>query len=287
MRLRFLAFLPYYLLCCAMMGGAYAGCSRPIIVPASPAGKFVITQAQTQTVSGVYPDLLRSSGKKIGCEFDFVIVPRARFNFMLEKGTGHLFIPESQTPERDLLGEFVPLFYSTPVIISARPDLKIRSIADLKRYPELRVNVVRGYDWGVSYRNAVQQLRDLGMVEEVVDAAIIVKKMDAGRADITIMSAHILYGNVLSLGLEESLGKRLRYIRSPDFEPIPSGVYLSNSLEKDDRILLKAMLTSWLNSKSLWAALFAALPADGLMSLTPLDKKHRPRIHVQDNPQGV
>lgn len=270
-----------------MVGLAYAGCSRQIIVPASPAGKFVVTDTQTQAVSGVYPDLLRSSGKKIGCEFDFVIVPRARFNFMLEKGTGHLFIPESQTPERDLLAEFVPLFYSMPVIISARTDLKIRTIADLKRYPELRVNVVRGYDWGTSYRNAVQQLSDLHMVEEVVDAATIVKKMAAGRADITIMSAHILYGSVLGLGLQADLGPRLSYIRTPDFEPIPSGVYLSNSLTKDDRTLLKKMLNSWLSSKSLWEALQATLPADGLMSLTPLDKKHRPRIDIQKNPQGV
>lgn len=265
-----------FLLPLALFPTAHAGCSQAIEVPAAPAGRFVMTDEKTGEVSGVYPELLRSSSKETGCTFNFIIVPRARFNQMLEQGTSHLFIPESQTPEKDTFGEFIPLFYSTPVIISARPDLAIRTIADIKKHPALHVDVVRSYDWGSAYRQAVKELKDLGMVTEVTDAGIIARKMEAGRTDITIMSAHILYGNVISLGLTDSLGKRLRYIRSPDFEAIPSGVYLSNSLPKQDRRELKNMLQNWLETRQLWRALQANLPQDGLMSLTPLHKNHLP-----------
>jgi polar amino acid transport system substrate-binding protein len=260
----------------ALSTSVYAACSQPVIVPAAPAGKFVIADEKTQTVAGVYPHLLRASAKEYGCQFEFVIVPRVRMAHMFQTGEAHLMIPESQTPEKDRLGEFVPLFYSTPLIISARPELNIQSIDDVLKYPQLRVNIVRSYDWGQAYRTTVERLRKAGMVEDVVDAAVIAKKMQAQRADITIMSAHILYGNVQTLGLHETLGKRLRYIRSDDFEPIPSGVYLVNSLPAADRAQLKIMLKKWLGSQALWREFQATLPPDGLMSLTPLQAQHRP-----------
>ncbi|WP_373974773.1 transporter substrate-binding domain-containing protein [Chitinibacter sp. SCUT-21] len=254
----------------------HAACSQTVLVPAAPAGKFVIANEQTHEVSGVYPKLLRQSSKRVGCTFKFEIVPRARMANMFQTGEGQLIIPESQTPEKDRLGEFVPLFYSTPLIISARPELHLSSIDDILKHPQLRVNIVRSYDWGEAYRKAIDRLRKAGMVEDVIDAAVIAKKMDADRADITIMSAHILYGNVQTLGLDTTLGKRLRYIRSNDFEPIPSGVYLSNSLPATDRAQLKIMLQQWLNSQALWREFQATLPPDGLMSLTPLQAQHRP-----------
>jgi polar amino acid transport system substrate-binding protein len=271
-----LAKLAHCFVLAATIQFAHAGCSRPIVVPAAPAGKFMMTNEQTLEVSGVYPDLLRSSGKKIGCDFHFVVVPRVRLNMMFEKGTGQLIIPSTQTPERDLLGEFVLLFYGTPVIISARPDLKIRTIADIKNYPKLRVNVVRGYNWGASYQVAVKQLSDSGMVEDVVDASTVIKKMQVGHADITIMTAEIFYGNLSNLGLLETFAKNIRYIKTPDFQPTFTGVYLSYSLSSADRGQLKSMLQNWLSSKALWSALQAALPDDALMSLTPIEKQHRP-----------
>lgn len=253
-----------------------ADCSKPITVPAAPAGKFVVINEQSKQVSGVYPKLLRESGKQVGCVFVFVIVPRVRMAHMFKTGEGQLIIPESQTAEKDQFGEFVPLFYSTPLLISARPELSLHTIDDVLKYPQLRVNIVRSYDWGDAYRKAIARLTAAGMVEDVLDAGVIAKKMDAQRADLTIMSAHIMFGTVQNLGLEASLGKRLKYIRSNDFEPIPSGVYLSNSISPADRAQLRQMLNKWLSSQAMWREFAVTLPPDGLMSLTPLQAQHRP-----------
>lgn len=254
---------------------ASAACSQRIVVPSAPAGKFLITDEASQKVSGVYPELLRSSGAAIGCQFDFPLIPRARFQHMFESGDGHLLIPETQTPERDKLGEFVQLFFSTPVIISTRPELRLKSVADILKNPQLRVSLVRGYDWGEQYRQASQKLKEAGMLEEVRDALTVARMMDAGRTDVTIMTAHILYGNLEQLGLQDTLGKRLQYVRSADFTPTRSGVYLSYRLPDSDRTQLRKMLTDWRSSQRLWKAFAATLPPAGLMSLSPVQPADR------------
>lgn len=54
---------------------AWANCSRDIHVPVSQIGASVVSSGAT--VSGIYPDILRSLGAKMGCNFIFSVVPRA------------------------------------------------------------------------------------------------------------------------------------------------------------------------------------------------------------------
>ena len=83
-------------------GAAIANCSRPIVVPASSLGKMLVVDEATGTISGIYPDILRSKGQKIGCIFEFPIVSRARAELMFRNGDADLLVGATQQAEREL-----------------------------------------------------------------------------------------------------------------------------------------------------------------------------------------
>ena len=95
---------------------AGAQCSRDIQVPISAIGASVVVNGAS--ISGIYPDLLRSMGAKLGCNFIFTPVPRARLEAMFEAGKADLLIPASSTPRRDQHGLFIPMLGSRPLLIS-------------------------------------------------------------------------------------------------------------------------------------------------------------------------
>jgi len=63
-------------LLCAGALPVHADCTRDIVVPLSSTGVSVIVN--NGTYSGIYPELFRSMGPRIGCHFVFSSVPRAR-----------------------------------------------------------------------------------------------------------------------------------------------------------------------------------------------------------------
>src|SRR5262249_38710618 len=87
-----------------------AGCSCPIMVPASPLGQMMVIHKDTGHVGRVYPELLRELGKAAGCSFEFALVePRVRAERLVASGEMDLFVGAVRSPERDAWGRFVPL----------------------------------------------------------------------------------------------------------------------------------------------------------------------------------
>lgn len=251
-----------------LLGGTQAQCSRPIEAPVAPIG-LGVTVAGGQ-VAGVYPTVMRELGAKHGCEIRFSPVPRARQEMLLENGRADLLVPASRSTKRDAWGQFVPLVQVRPAVISLRGrPLHVANLGQVLARRELRVAVVRGFDFGEPYRAALAQLRQGRRLVEEVDAAAVARVLQADIADLTVMTPTILWG---ALQGDERLRPLLAELRIDALEDLAwaeAGVYLSRqSLPEADRQRLSALFQEAQQSGRVWALTveaYAGLPLEGWM----------------------
>jgi polar amino acid transport system substrate-binding protein len=233
---------------------AHAHCSRPLAVPVAPLGLSVITA--DGAVRGVYPEFLLGLAKD-GCSIAFSVVPRARQEAMFEAGLADLLVPATRTPRRDLLGHFVPTTLSRPLLISiGRERLGLRSLNELVERPELRVAVVRGFDYGPAYQALLQQLGQQRRLIQEVDPISVARALAAGMADLTIMTPTILVG---ALHGDKRLGHLLDRLRFEPMDELPlaaTGIYITNkpTLSEADRTRIRELLESGAKSDAVWRA---------------------------------
>lgn len=223
-------------------GAARADCSRDISVPVSANGASVVINGAS--VNGIYPDLLRNLGGRVGCNFLFSVVPRARQMAMYEAGKADLLIPAMRTAGRDKIGQFVPMVGHRAVLISV--DGKRAPIASgraLLERREVRVAVVRGFDYGEQYAALLKELGRQGRLFTEVDANAVARLMHAGAVDLTIMGPTILAGAIRREPRVQGLLERLRMEPIPELPWGQSGAYVSRlSLSADDQLLLREQL---------------------------------------------
>ena len=231
-----------------------AACTRPFTVPVSPTGLSVAVSGQS--VGGVYPELLRAISAKSGCAFKFSVVPRARQEALFETGQADLLIPATRTARRDQLGYFVPLTSSRAAAISL--DAKrapLRSIQDLFDRKELRVALVRGYDYGEAYTALVRKLAAQGRVMMEAEPIGVARLLHAGYADLTIMAPNILAGAVQGDARVEAMYARLRIEPLEELPWGENGVYISNkAVTAEDRAALENLLGAAVKSGAVWEA---------------------------------
>jgi polar amino acid transport system substrate-binding protein len=241
---------------------AFAACSRVINVPVSATGRSVVINGDS--ITGVYPDVLRAVGPKEGCSFAFSVVPRARLAAMFEVGDADLLIPAARTPHRDEQGVFVPLIFSRAMLISIGADRPaIRNAQQLLDQRELRVAFVRGYDYGSGYQSLLKELSKQRRVFMEVDAAAIVRLMEAGVVDATIMAPSILAGAML--GGSRALLSKLRYEAMSELPWGDSGAYISKrSVSPADTIALQELLERAAKSGAVWNAFQRYYPPEVL-----------------------
>nr|WP_295074734.1 transporter substrate-binding domain-containing protein [uncultured Roseateles sp.] len=245
------------LLC--LPGLCIAACSRSIDVPVSTVGLSVTIEAGK--VGGAYPSLLRELGLANGCQFDFRPVPRARLELMFGAGQADMIVPATRSERRDLLGEFVPLIQSRATAISLESErLAVHSLDDILQRKALRVVVVRGFDFGAEYRRFVEAIRAQGRLQQEADLAGLVRALQEGHADLTVLNATNLYG------LQPSGSKPLpAQWRVEPLNEMPwgeAGFYISNkSLPPADRQHLRQMLQDAARNGAVWKALSQVYPA--------------------------
>lgn len=228
----------------ALLGGACAnaGCSREIVAPVANTGFAVMLNGGKAT--GIYPDILNSLAQKEGCHFNFTLVPRARVELMFETGKADMLLPATRTAARDANGIFVPMLRHRAVVISmAGNHSPIASAQDLLERRDLRVAVVRGYDYGETYQAMLRELGAQGRLFTEVDPTAIARLLSLGAVDVTIMGAATISG---AIGREPRVAGLLDKLR---FEPIPElpwqqqGIYVSRkSLSGDDQAALIELL---------------------------------------------
>jgi len=231
---------------------AQAGCSRVITVPVSATGQSVITEGDA--ITGIYPDLLRSLSNKEACNFALTAVPRARQENLFETGRADLLIPATRTPKRDRNGTFVALIRNRPMLISlqsARPA--IATFQELQERTDLKLVLVRGFDYGQTYQQLAGFLGRQGRLILEVDAVSVARLLKSGAADYTIMTPSILAG---ALKDDERVRDLQDKLRIESLEELPwgdSGVYISNrSLSPADKSALQDALERAAKSGAVW-----------------------------------
>lgn len=230
-------------LACAS-GAASAGCSRAIQAPVAAGGVSVINDKGQ--VTGIYPDLLHGLGARNGCTFVFAPVPRARQVALFENGKADLLLPASRTPQRDRIGQFVPMVGHRALLISVDSGARrapVASARELLARRELRVAVVRGFDYGEQYSAMTRELARQGRLFVEVDLTAVARLLQAGSADLTIMGPTLLITAIEKDARVAGLQDRLRYEAIPELAWQDSGVYISRlSLAPADQAALRALL---------------------------------------------
>ncbi len=242
----------------------FAACSRVITVPVASTGRSVIISGKQ--IDGIYPDLLRSLMEKEACKFALSAVPRARLELMFETGRADLLIPASRTPKRDEHGIFIPMIFNRATLISLDSNRPvITSAQDLLDKKDLKVALVRGFDYGPAYQDLIKELSRQKRLYLDADPLSVARLLKAGIADITIMAPSILAGAIMDDGRVQEMLEKLR------FEPIPelpwgdSGAYISKkSLGAEDTATLKDILEQVAKSGMVWKGFQRYYPANVL-----------------------
>ncbi|WP_349744068.1 substrate-binding periplasmic protein [Roseateles cavernae] len=238
-----------------------ADCSRAMQVPAAPVGLSMIVS--DEGIGGVYHDVLNGIS---GCNFLFTPVPRARLEAMFENGRADLLIPAARTPRRDEFGVFVPLIYARATLISLNAErAPVRSLQELRERKELRVALVRGFDYGDAYQALIKDLRAQGRLFLDVDPVSVGRMLQAGLADITIMAPSILVGALLADTRFKPLIERLRYEPVDELPWVDSGAYISRtSVSEQDRAVLREALEKASRSGIVWKTFQRYYPVGSL-----------------------
>lgn len=249
-------------LAAALPGAAWAGCSRPIQVPVGSVGLSVVVEGEQ--ISGAYPLLLQQLGAAQGCRFVFQAVPRARLERLFEVGEADLIVPATHSERRDAFGEFVPLIQSRAAAVSLQHRrAPLRSAAELLARKELRVVVVRGFDFGGPYQRLLEQLREQGRLQQEADVGTLLRALQQGLADLAVLAPSNVYGVAPPGG--KPLDEQLHVEPLEDLPWREAGMYLSKrSLSPADRDTLRRMLQEAERSGAVWRALSLAYPAQAL-----------------------
>jgi polar amino acid transport system substrate-binding protein len=233
---------------------AFAACSRPLKVPVSPIGLSVVVKGQD--VSGVFPELLASLGGKAGCRFTWSVVPRARLELMFEQGQADMLVAATQSARRDQFGLFIPLVNSRATLVTVGPKrAPIATMDQLLARRELRVALVRGFDYGPDYLDLVKKLAAQGRLILEPDPTAVARLMQAGIVDATIMPPTAIIGAAQGDPRLDGLAARLHSEALDELPWRKSGVYLSNAaLSIEDRAALEQWLSQAGKSGALWKA---------------------------------
>lgn len=255
-----------------LTASAQAACSRVIRVPVAPIGLSVVTSGGA--VAGVYPEVLRRVEAETGCRFEFSIVPRARLEAMFVSGQADLLMPASRTPARDARGQFVPLIKARPVLISLSSDRPaVANLQELMERRDLRVALVRGFDYGEAYQQLIPRLKEQQRLVMEADAAAVARAMERGLADVTLMVPSIFTGTLHQDSRSRAMLDRLRYEPLSDLGWGESGVYLSPGLSPTDRELLAEVLDKAARSGLVWKVMQRHYPPgsyeEGMKALAP------------------
>lgn len=239
-------------LACLVAGAAQAACSRVLQVPLAPVGLSVLLPPQGPA-TGVYPELLRQLEAE-GCSFAMSAVPRARQELMFENGKSDLLLPASRTPRREEFGEFVPLIQARAMMIALNSDRRLPgSLRALAQASELRVVLVRGFDYGEAYQGLLKELLRQGRLRLEVDPVAVARVLAAGGADVTLMAPSILVGALYG---DERVTHLLGHLRMEAVDELgwnDSGAYLSRAaMNEADRRVVREALEKAARSGQVW-----------------------------------
>jgi polar amino acid transport system substrate-binding protein len=118
----------------------------------------------------------------------------------------------------------------------------ITSGQDLLERRDLRVAVVRGFDYGEPYMALINELGKQGRLFTEVDVVAVARLLHAGSADVTIMGPTLMAGAIRRDPRVDGIQDKLRTEPIPELPWVASGIYISNALKPEDQAALREML---------------------------------------------
>lgn len=208
---------------------AHAHCNRPVQVPVSATGHSVLIKGNS--ISGIYPDMLRALGAKEKCRFVFTEVPRARLEKLFETGKADMIVASTRSVRRDEFGVFIPMVRSRATLIALDDAERtpFKTTQELLGSKDTRLVVVRGYDYGSAYFALIEAMGKDNRLLMESDPSAVARLMKAHPGNVTIMVPTIFYTAVQE---DPRLVDQLDRLRVEPLDDIPwgeSGVYLSKS----------------------------------------------------------
>ena len=264
-----------FCVCCNLAVLGAEKCSRPIRVPVSSLGSSVVIKGGHY--SGVLPDFLQQLSLRSQCRFIFSSVPKSRQENLFETGQSDLLLPAIKTRSRDKHGRFVTLAQLRPVLISTESNqATIQNEQELMARRDLKLVVVRAFDYGHEYQTIVKKMAQSGRLIQEADVLSVARTMKKNTHYVTIMAATIFYGILEREPFVASLQGRVRYERLDELSWVDSGIYISQiSLSEQDQTYLKEEIEKLSSTDLLWKLYLNYYAAD----ILKIGMRPRPGVH--------
>ena len=173
---------------------------------------------------------------------------------MFKMGIADLLLPSTRTPQRDEIGLLIPFIKSRATIISINSDRPaITSAQDILLRKELRLILVRGFDFGPAYRSLVAEMTQQGRVILEADVVSVARMLKLSNNHISIMAPSIIVGAIKEDARVQNLQEKFRFEPIDELPWDDAGIYISNSsLDKADREYLQNALMRAAKSGVAW-----------------------------------
>lgn len=247
----------FFGMACFFASNANANCSREIQVPIpslNTSNKTITGELKRDEFSAHVILLMDGLGEKLGCTFKYILVPKARQEYLFENGKADILFLATKTAKRDEFGQLLSLFQIRPAIISNKSiHSSILSLKSIKEDQNIRLVLVRGSDYGNEYQALIELIDKQKRVSYEADAFSVARMMSFNKNVVTIMGPSIFEDVLSSEKALSSLINNIQYDEISEFPWTDVGIYISNfSLEEKDSTYLKQHLPIFLGNDRIW-----------------------------------
>ena len=209
---------------------ANANCSRVIRIPLlalNSASNNSEGEVKQGDLSMKLIQLMNEFGEKHGCQFAFTQVPKARQWQLFESGESDILLLLTRVEKREEVGFFMPIFQLKPAIVSNKKfisgNLSLKKIQENKK---INLILVRGFDYGDSYRAFVQKMEKEKRVSYEPDTFSVAKSMIYKEDAVTIMVPTIFEDVLTNEKIVSPLIGNVRYSEIVVWPWVDVGIYI-------------------------------------------------------------
>lgn len=168
-------------------------CDRPIRVALFEFGVLY----RSDTGDGIDARLLDALAKRTGCQYEFVVLPRARIWSELERGSLDLATAAIPTPDRRRFGYMLPYFRTRNLaLLRDVPGSSWRSLQAFEA-SSAKLGVVRSFRHEPAVDAFVERMRSQGRVVESADAQENLRLLQQGIVEL-VFAQPVVFRSYLS-----------------------------------------------------------------------------------------
>lgn len=221
-----------------------SGCARPIWIAASALGRAMVIGEDGQ-LTGLTREVFARIAANTGCQFQYVVVPRARAFAMLKNGQVDIVTDATLTPDRLEASHFTEIGMAAPALISLARDLQLDTTTADFAASNFSIITIHGHDYGAQYQAFIKSPAMQGRVSSAVTADNAIKMLMAGRGHVILANPFIMVDAWQRIGR----GVELFVSELQGMPSVPHGVYFSKQkMDPDDIAKIEQALLSMVRS---------------------------------------